>query len=313
MKLTCALVILNYNGRLLLEKCLPSVVAAARFAGKCHEVVVLDNGSTDGSLEWVAQHHPDVTCVRASSNRFLVSYNEYLAQSRHSLVLLLNNDVILQEGCLPPLLRHFEDTNVFSVAPLILNREGEQVENGRCYLEFSRGRFFYRCVDQKPGLTAFASCSAGIYDREKLLSFGGFDELLMPMYGEEMDLTLSAYARGWTVRFEPLSVAHHLGGATINEVTKRKARRSHLVKNRHLSIIKHIHDKRLFASYIAWILLQLPLRIATLDSAYFQGTWQAFSHMREAMSCRKREQVESVITDTEMFRLLAGLKQGTHA
>jgi len=306
--MTCALVVLNYNGKQLLKSCLPSVVAAARAAGQGHEVVLLDNGSTDGSLEWAQQHFPQVTCMRASANRFLLSYNDYLAQTRHPLVLLLNSDVALEEDCLPPLLRHFADPKVFSVAPLVLNSEGRDVENGRTYLEFSRGRFHYQQADLEAGLTATASTAAGMYDRQKLLSFGGFDDLLLPMYGEEMDLTLSAYRRGWEVRFEPQSVAHHLGGASINKVVGRPQRRKYLVKNRHLSMVKHVHSLSLLASYFFWTALLVPFRALRLDWPYFAGTWMALRQARQALERRRREQVSAVLNDREILRRLARLK-----
>jgi GT2 family glycosyltransferase len=292
----------------LLERCLPSVVEAAAAADCECEVVVLDNGSTDRSLDWVRENCPRVRCVRATANRFLVSYNEFLRQDKHRLAFLLNSDVVLERDCLPPLLRHFADPQIFCVAPLVLNKEGEQVENGRTCLEFSQGRFRYRQADLKPGLTATASTAAGMYDREKLLAFGGFDDLLLPMYGEEMDLTLSAYRRGWVVRFEPQSVAHHLGGATINKAVAKRQRRKYLVKNRHLSMIKHVHSWRLLIGYCLWTILLLPVRVLTLDRAYFAGTWLAVRQFGHAVQRRRREQADAALSDREVFCRLSQLK-----
>ena len=308
MDLTCALVVLNYNGRGLLEKCLPTVVAAAKADGGKHEVVLLDNGSSDGSLEWTQTHLPGVTSVRAASNKFLVSYNSFLIQTKHPLVFLLNNDVALQKNSLTPLLKHFSDSKVFSVSPLVLNDEGKTVENGRTYLYFSLGRFYYKQVDLRAGLTATASTAAGIYDREKLLAIGGFDDLLLPMYGEEMDLTLSAYRRGWIVRFDPESTVYHKGGATINSTVSKAHRRKYIVKNRHLSMIKHIHCKRYLYPYVLWSVLLLPLRIILFDRAYLSGTWMALHQIKKALERRVREQAVTVKPEAELFRLLKRLK-----
>ena len=313
MSATCAIVILNFNGRALLDTCLPTVVEAARSAGGKHEVVVLDNGSTDGSLDWLKQNWSQVTRQTASANRFLVSYNEFLAGTRHPLVFLLNNDVRLDAHCLPPLLRHFDDPSVFAVAPLVLNEPGRRVETGRTYLRFSQGRFRYRQADVQPGLTATASTSAGMFDCRKLLAFGGFDDLLLPMYGEEMDLTLSAYRRGWVVRYEPASVAHHLGGASINKAASRHRRRSSLVKNRHLSMIKHVHSWPRLAVYLGWTLLLLPVRAITFDRPYFSGTWAACHQLGLALERRRREQNAAVISESAMFRRLGKLRHSPEA
>jgi GT2 family glycosyltransferase len=209
---------------------------------------------------------------------------------------------------LPPLLRHFDDPRVFAVAPLVLN-PGDHVENGRTCLTWSQGRFGYKQVDTKPGLTSTASCAAGMFDREKLLSFGGFDELLLPMYGEEMDLTLSAYRRGWIVRFEPESIANHIGGASINKSRKPAERRASLVKNRHLSVIKHVHSPTLLASYIFWTLLILPGRALTFDCAYFSGTHAAWRQLPLARKRRRREQAAAVLKDQDVFQKLRGFKE----
>ncbi len=300
---TCAIVVLNYNGRALLEKSLPSLVAAG-----ADEVVILDNGSTDGSCDFIRDNFPTVTWFPASANRFLVSYNEFLAQTKHRLVFLLNNDVSLRPGALPSLVRHFDDPRVFAVAPLVLN-PGDHVENGRTCLTWSQGRFGYRQIDTRPGITATASCAAGMFDREKLLSFGGFDELLLPMYGEEMDLTLSAYRRGWIVRFEPESVADHIGGASINKAHQRADRRASLVKNRHLSVLKHVHSPARLAAYIFWTLLLLPVRALSFDSAYLAGTRAAWRQLPLARERRRREQAAAVLPECEMFRRLREVRE----
>ena len=306
MNRTCALIVLNYNGRALLEKCLPSLVATARETGNGDEVIVLDNGSSDGSQELVRERFPTVTWFAVLANRFLVSYNEFLATTKHPIVFLLNNDVSLRPGALAPLLRHFDDPRVFAVAPLILN-PGDHIENGRTYLVWSQGRFGYRRVDTRAGMTATASCAAGMYDRAKLMSFGGFDEVLLPMYGEEMDLTLSAYRRGWIVRFEPESVVDHVGGASINKVVNRDRRRWSLVKNRHLSIIKHVHSTRRLASYCLWMLLLLPVRALAFDQAYFIGTWMAMKQFVIARDRRRREQKAAMCDESLLFRMLEEL------
>jgi hypothetical protein len=302
VKKTCAIVVLNYNGAALLETCLPSLLAAG-----ADEVVVLDNGSADNSRDLVRDKFPGVTWFAASANRFLVSYNEFLAQTKHPLVFLLNNDVSLRPGCLAPLLRHFDDPRVFAVAPLVLN-PGDLVENGRTCLTWSQGRFGYRQIDTRPGITATASTAAGMFDREKLMSFGGFDELLLPMYGEEMDLTLSAYRRGWIVRFEPQAVADHLGGASINKAVCDDRRRSYNVKNRHLSVIKHVHSRALLAAYFAWTALLSPLRLLTFDGAYLRGSVAAWRLRKFAMQRRSREIQATVVQDREIFSQLASLK-----
>ncbi|HEX4147512.1 MAG TPA: glycosyltransferase, partial [Pirellulales bacterium] len=101
------LYILNYNGRDLLEQCLPSVLRAAAASSHACHVTIVDNASTDDSLAWLAQAHPQVAVDR-QPNRGLSSYNVVLATADVDVAVLLNNDIRLAEDCLDPL-----------VAPLI--------------------------------------------------------------------------------------------------------------------------------------------------------------------------------------------------
>src|SRR5262245_58298862 len=95
------ILVLNYNGRGLLAECLPSVVEAASAApGPC-AVSVVDNGSTDGSLEMLDEEWPGLGVV-CEPNRGLASFNVVLARLDEPVVLLLNNDVKLDRGAVGP-------------------------------------------------------------------------------------------------------------------------------------------------------------------------------------------------------------------
>src|SRR3954451_12349917 len=100
------ILVLNYNGRELLTECLPSIVeAAARSPVPC-ALTVVDNGSSDGSVEEVARRWPGVG-VFVEPNRGLASFNHVLARLDEPVVLLLNNDVKLEADAVKPLLDVF--------------------------------------------------------------------------------------------------------------------------------------------------------------------------------------------------------------
>jgi GT2 family glycosyltransferase len=97
------ILVLNYNGRGLLGECLPSVLAAASNAPVRCAVSVVDNGSTDGSLEVLERDWPGVR-VWNEPNRGLASFNHVLQRLDEPVVLLLNNDVKLDPNAVGPLL-----------------------------------------------------------------------------------------------------------------------------------------------------------------------------------------------------------------
>ena len=110
---SAAIVIPNWNGRDLLEKYLPSVVAAAeRVPGS--EVIVVDNGSTDGSAAFVRERFPQVRVVALEKNLgFGGGSNAGFRAARHDVVVLLNSDMRVEPDLLQPLLDGFTDEKVF--------------------------------------------------------------------------------------------------------------------------------------------------------------------------------------------------------
>ena len=98
-----AIVILNWNGKTLLEKFLPSVVENSNLPGV--EIVVADNASTDNSVLFLEQNYPAIKVVRLSENYgFAGGYNQALAQVDADYFVLLNSDVEVTENWLPPLI-----------------------------------------------------------------------------------------------------------------------------------------------------------------------------------------------------------------
>src|SRR5712692_6857025 len=109
----CATVVIpNWNGRELLEKYLPSVVAAG-----ADEIIVVDNASEDGSAEFLREHFPQVRVIALDRNLgFGAGSNAGFQAARNDVVVLLNNDMRVEPGFLQPLLEGFMDKAVFAVA-----------------------------------------------------------------------------------------------------------------------------------------------------------------------------------------------------
>src|ERR1019366_9504369 len=145
----CAAVVLNYNGRHLLQENLSSVVSAARkVEGGC-DVIVLDNLSTDGSVEFLKENYRGVIVEVAPSNRILFSYNELFRRIRHKYVILLNNDIRLRDDSLSALLPHCAATDVLAVSAILLNAEGTAITRSRTLGFMHRGLFRAGSVEAK--------------------------------------------------------------------------------------------------------------------------------------------------------------------
>ncbi|MGW8181459.1 MAG: glycosyltransferase family 2 protein, partial [bacterium] len=214
----CSVVILNWNGRHLLEECLPPLLEEIQNTGKPHEVIVVDNGSTDNSVSWVKGRYPWVTLVELAENLgFGEGNNRGVEAASHDIVVLLNNDMIVSTGFLDPLLEPFSDPDVFAVSSQIFFPEGHRreetgnthgnVRHGYLHLSHEGLRPFHSKRETTPILWAGGGSSA--FHRERFLQLGGFSKLYSPCYLEDTDLSYRAWRRGWKVLFAPSSRVLH--------------------------------------------------------------------------------------------------------
>jgi GT2 family glycosyltransferase len=219
-----AVVIPNWNGAAWLTGCLDSLAAQTLPPA---EVVVVDNGSTDGSLELLAGRPPPVRTIALGRNTgFAFAANRGLEAAESEFVALVNTDVVLEPDWLErmanALREHPEaataackmvdlrDPGVLYDTGDFLRRDGACEQRGR--FERDDGSF------DRPG-EAFSACAgAALYRRAAVLEVGGFDERFFA-YLEDVELGLRLRLRGWTCRYEP-AVARHAGGATSGRLRR---------------------------------------------------------------------------------------------
>ena len=204
----CSIVILNWDGRHLLEESLPALEKAVGVSGKNHEIIVVDNGSQDDSVDWLRRNHSQIKIVVLKENMgFGEGNNRGVEAASHDVVVLLNNDMIVSEDFLPPLLNAFADSQVFAVSSQIFFPENKhRQETGNTQLCFKWGyphlshapvRSVHNVRGYLPVLWAGGGSSA--FHRDRFLELGGFSSLFSPCYFEDTDLSYRAWRRGWTV------------------------------------------------------------------------------------------------------------------
>ena len=215
MPLSAAVVIPCWNGRRWLDGCLESVFAQTRAAD---EVIVVDNGSTDGSVGLVRERFPAARVVELGRNTgFAGAANAGLRAASTEAVALVNQDVRLQPDWLERACQALADSpRAASVATKmvdladpsllydtgdILRRDGVCEQRGR--FERDDGRF------DEPGEVFGACAGAALYRRDAVLDAGGFEERFF-LYLEDADLALRLRLAGWTCLYEP-AVALHAG------------------------------------------------------------------------------------------------------
>lgn len=220
--LTCCALVLNYNGRHHLERCLPSLLrAAGSVPGGC-PVVVVDNCSTDGSIDWLRLEFPQVEARVAKRNDYLFSLNEAIVSRTEDVVVVLNNDLHFHENFICALLPHFIDKTLFAATAKVMDWEGTCVTMGLRIGEIKRFWFYNRLHHNTSqcsiALDAGGACAG--YRRSMFLELGGFDPLYYPAYWEDADLSYRAWLRGLKIVFEPASIVYHRSGGTWREANR---------------------------------------------------------------------------------------------
>ena len=204
----CSILVLNWNGQQLLEEALPALQQAVLLTQKDHEIIVVDNGSSDNSVRWLRENYPEVRRVALEENLgFGEGNNRGVEAASHDIVVLLNNDMVVSEDFLDPLLEAFSDPQVFAVSSQILFPEGKHPEeSGYTRARFEKGYLhlshqpiesFHYSRKHFPVLWAGGGSSA--FHRRRFLQLGGFSPLFSPCYGEDADLSYRAWRRGWKV------------------------------------------------------------------------------------------------------------------
>lgn len=202
----CSIVMLNWNGRHLLEESLPALSTA--LDGTAHEVIVVDNGSQDDSVDWLKRSYPQVRVVALESNLgFGSGNNRGVEAAGNDIVVLLNNDMIVDRDFLPPLLEPFADDDVFAVSSQIFFPEGRRrEETGNTQCRFRKGALEMLHAEITPAHerrrvlpVLWAGGGSSAFRRDRFLELGGFSSIYDPCYLEDADLSYRAARRGWRV------------------------------------------------------------------------------------------------------------------
>lgn len=293
MKITIA--IPNYNGRDLLEKNLPNIIQSG-----ADEVLVIDDGSTDESLELLSklkiqnvfQTAYGRTKFKILENKknlgFIPSVNKLFKEATGEIVVLLNNDVFVEANFLNPLLGHFEGKNVFAVN---CHEKGE----GPSISFWKNGFFEYKRGEEKNIVqkSAWASGGSAAFLKEIWQELGGFDDLFAPFYFEDTDISFRALKLGYKILWEPKSEVWHQHETTISKTVSKRYKNWVVERNLLLFIWKNITDKKLLTDHK----INLFKRLFTFSKL---GYWIPFIWALALMSTEKRDR-KYILSDKEVI------------
>ena len=311
-----SIVIVNYNGRHLLETCLDSVLTQT-YQNK--EVFLVDNGSTDGSVEFLKEHYPQAQLMVNDRNLgFSSAVNQGIQASKGEFVAVLNNDTkvapswigslvtVIQEnpriGSCASKQLDFYRPDVIDSAGILLARGGYAF--GRGHGEQDRGQF-----DAVVEVFGAAGASA-FYRRRMLEEIGLFDDDYFA-YNEEFDLSLRAQLYGWKCLYAPSAVIYHMGGESRAK-HDQKFLIYYMECNRLLTIIKN-YPAAMFFYFLPYLLkYELDIFYRLLLRFEIQPIVARVDVLRmlpRMLKKRTKIQRERSISDQEFKKLVEGRRQ----
>jgi len=213
-----SIVIPNYNGKKFLEPCLHSLMNQSC---KDYEIIIVDNASSDESLQYIEENWSDIKLIKNSSNTgFSYAVNQGIEAAQGEFVVLLNNDTIAEENWLENLLIAIEkDSKIFSVcSKMIRYNERDLIDNaGDFYtiLGWARKRGDGKSVDEfTEDAKVFSSCAgAAIYRKSIFKIIGDFD-INFFAYLEDIDICYRANLFGYKNIYCASAKIYHIGSAT---------------------------------------------------------------------------------------------------
>lgn len=261
-----AIVILNWNGKQLLENFLPSIVKHSTLTNI--EIVVADNASTDDSVDFIQKNYPEIKVVQNEENGgYAKGYNNALQHIKADVYALVNSDIEVTEGWLKPIISIFEnEPETAIIQPKILDFKNrskfEYAGAAGGFIDkygypYCRGRIFSTLeTDTKQYddiAEIFWASGACFFIRSSIFhELNGFDESYFA-HQEEIDLCWRAKNQQKTIKYVGNSTVYHVGGATLKEVNPKKTFLN--FRNSLFSLAKNLPEKSLIPIIFSRLIL----------------------------------------------------------
>ena len=301
-----AIVILNWNGKQLLERFLPSIVKYSNLPNA--EIIVADNASTDNSIEFILQNYPTINIIKNKENGgFAKGYNDALKHVKADIFALVNSDIEVTEGWLSSIISTFEnEPDTAIIQPKILDYKDkskfEYAGAAGGFIDkygypYCRGRIFSNLetdLQQYNDVSEiFWASGACFFIRSNVYhELNGFDESYFA-HQEEIDLCWRAKNSQKTIKYVGSSTVFHVGGATLQEISPKKTFLN--FRNSLFSLVKNVPRNMLFTIIFTRLVLDGIAGIKFLIEvkpkhtiAIINAHFSFYRNLRSMLSKRKK-------------------------
>ncbi len=233
-----SVVIPNYNSSYLLKKYLPDTVIALKETGMSYEIIVVDDGSDDDSVEVIKRELPEVTLLtNAESQGFAKVFNQGMEAARYELILFLSPAIKLSPAYFEYQWKYFLAWDTFGVMGRINQMGSDDILEAARVPKFDgfnikTSFFYYTTKSNDRLLTYYISGVNALIDKEKLKKIGGFCELFSGSHAEDMEVSIRAWRLRWKCCYEHNAVCWREGPSDFIKYKTEDLKKSVYYRNR---------------------------------------------------------------------------------
>ena len=210
-----SIIIINYNGKSYLEKCLESI---KKIKYDNLEIIVVDNNSTDGTMEFLAQNYPSIITLKLDKNYGFAKPNNMAAKiAKGDFLLFLNNDTEVTPNFLTELVQVLVGNDQIGICQSLLLKPNGEIDSSGDFIDTIGVVYNSKEPIDKIREISSARGASMIIRKELFLDLGGFDEQFFVSF-EDVDLGWRTWIKGYKVAINPKSVVYHHGGKTHDSI-----------------------------------------------------------------------------------------------
>lgn len=307
---TISVIVVNYNGKHLLRDCLESLFEQSF---RNIEVILVDNASRDGSLEYVREAFPLVKIIPLAQNiGFAGANNEGLRHAAGDYIMLLNNDVKVEKDCLQNLCRAMEADQGIGIGATkmivadrgVIDSAGDGISTA--LRGFKRGEGLSVNLYNEQEFVFGACAGAAMYRRTMIEDIGFLDEDFFLIY-EDTDLNLRAQLADWKVLYVPSAIVFHKVRSTIKEMSTKaiyySLRNSEFVrmKNVPAAVFLICFPSYLLGNLVEFLYFAVKYRKFSL---YVRAKWDAIRLCPRMMRKRRILMKQKRVRNGQLYRIM---------
>ena len=309
---TISVIIPNYNGRHLLQEYLPCNLEVMAATGADYEIIIVDDASTDDSVEFIRAAYPGVKLIVNPENKgFSYSCNKGIESAQRELILLLNSDVKLTPGYFDQQWKYFLRWDTFGVMGRIIDMDSDHIQDAGRIPKFNgfklKTDYFYYSNNENDRLyTFYLSGANALIHAEKLKQIGGFYELFSPFYCEDMELSIRAWRLKWKCYYEHEAVCRHQVSASTKNYETAKWVKSVYFRNRFYVHAIHLNGWALAAWFLQITVIDLLPKLLIGQTWIWKSYRELFINRKAIGKCKQEldELMEKADSHTSIFNVV---------